>query len=400
MVADGPLAGIRVIELGNMYAAPTAGRMLRDFGAEVVKVEEPTTGDTARQWVPQHDGLSLGFSRLNSGKRSVAIDMRVPEGRDVVLDLVAAADVVIESFRPGRLEAWGLGYEQMRERNERIILTRVTGFGQTGPYRLKPGFGTVAEAASGYAFLNGWPDTPPTSPPFGFADSIAGISAAFGTAMSLFRRERTGQGCEVDVALYEPLMFILGDALLRYTTSGEIMQRQGNTSGAASPRGIYQAGDDRWLCIAASSQSIAMRLFDCMGRPELKNDEKFATNAARLANNEELQGIVAEFVRSRPRDEVLAMFDEYEVVGAAVNDASDILADPHFIERTLRPLTGSLLGEAVTPGPIVHVEGYGGPDYVGVPAIGQDTLDVLRSDPAFTDERIAHLLAERVIATP
>lgn len=394
---SGPLAGVRVVELGNMYAAPTAGRMLRDFGAEVIKVEEPATGDTARQWVPQQDGLSLGFSRLNSGKYSVAVDMRRPEGRDVVLDLIETADIVIESFRPGRLEAWGLGYDDMRARNPRIILARVTGFGQTGPYSAKPGFGTVAEAASGYAFLNGWPETPPTSPPFGFADSIAGISAAFGAALSLFARERTGEGCEVDVALYEPLMFILGDALLRYTTNGEIMERQGNTSGAASPRGIYQAGDGRWLCIAASSQSIAMRLFDCMGRPELKTDERFATNAARLANNEELQAIVVDFVKSMPRDDVLALFDEYEVVGAAVNDASDIVSDPHFIERTLVPLVGSTLGPAVMPGPILHLEGYAGPTYEGVPTVGEHTVEVLSGHPAFTPERIAELQAAGIV---
>lgn len=395
--SSAPLAGIRVVELGNMYAAPTAGRMLRDFGAEVIKIEEPATGDTARQWVPQQDGLSLGFSRLNSGKYSVAVDMRRPEGRDVVLDLVTTADVVIESFRPGRLEAWGLGYDDLRGRNPGIILARVTGFGQTGPYSAKPGFGTVAEAASGYAFLNGWPDTPPTSPPFGFADSIAGISAAFGVAMSLFRRERSGEGCEVDIALYEPLMFILGDALLRYTTNGEIMQRQGNTSGAASPRGIYQAGDGRWLCIAASSQSIAMRLFDAMGRPELKTDERFATNAARLANNEELQGIVVEFVKSKPRDDVLALFDEYEVVGAAVNDASDIVTDPHFIERTLVPLVGSTLGAAMMPGPILHLEGYEGPTYEGVPAIGEHTTDVLSAHPAFDSQRLIELAEAGII---
>lgn len=394
---SGPLVGVRVIELGNMYAAPTAGRMLRDFGAEVIKVEEPATGDTARQWVPQQDGLSLGFSRLNSGKYSVAVDMRRPEGRDVVLDLIETADIVIESFRPGRLEAWGLGYDDMRARNPGIILARVTGFGQTGPYSAKPGFGTVAEAASGYAFLNGWPETPPTSPPFGFADSIAGISAAFGSALSLFARERTGEGCEVDVALYEPLMFILGDALLRYTTNGEIMERQGNTSGAASPRGIYQAGDGRWLCIAASSQSIAMRLFDCMGKPELKTDERFATNAARLANNEELQAIVVDFVKSMPRDDVLALFDEYEVVGAAVNDASDIVSDPHFIERTLVPLVGSTLGPAVMPGPILHLEGYAGPTYEGVPTVGEHTVGVLSGHPAFTPERIAELQAAGIV---
>lgn len=374
----GPLTGVRVLELGNMYAAPTAGRMLRDFGADVIKVEDPTVGDTARQWQPQHEGLSIGFTRLNSGKRSVAVDLRTDEGRSTIKRLVAHVDVVVESFRPGRLEKWGLGFEDLRAVNERIVLVRVSGFGQTGPYRERPGFGTIAEAVSGYAFLNGWPETPPTAPPFGFADSIAGISAAYGTAMALYERERTGHGREIDVSLYEPLMFILGDAVLRYSASGYISQRQGNSSGAASPRGIYEAKDGRWLSIAASAQSIAMRLFDAMGRPEMKTDERYATNAARMENNEELQQIVRDWVRSMPRKEVLAILDKYEVVAAAINDSSDIASDPHFLERTLRPVTGTVLGDrTLVPGPIMHFDGYEGPEYPGVDSIGEHTDEVL-----------------------
>ena len=286
--------------------------------------------------------------------------------------------MVVESFRPGRLEKWGLGFDDLRKVNDRIILVRVSGFGQTGPYRERPGFGTIAEAVSGYAFLNGWPETPPTAPPFGFADSIAGISAAYGAAMALYERERTGHGREIDVSLYEPLMFILGDAVLRYTVSGYISQRQGNTSGAASPRGIYEAKDGRWLSIAASAQSIAMRLFDAMGRPDMKTDPRYATNTARMDNNEELQGIVREWVASMPRDEVLEILDSHEVVAAAINDSSDIARDPHFLERTLRPVPGTVLGDqTLVPGPIMHFDGYAGPQYPGVDSIGEHTDEVL-----------------------
>src|SRR5438309_3969115 len=326
MTGPAPLNGVRVLELGTMYAAPTTGRMLRDFGADVIKVEDPRTGDFARQWTPQKDGLSLGFARLNAGKRSAAIDLRLPEGRHLVRRLSAEVDVVIESFRPGRLEEWGLDYAALSRDNPRLILVRVSGFGQTGPYRGRPGFGTVAETASGYAFLNGWPETPPTSPPFGFADSIAGISAAMGTAMALYRRERTGAGEVIDVALYEPLMFIVGDAVLKFSATGEIMTRQGNTTGAASPRGIYEAADGRWLSIAASSQTIAVRFFQAIGRADLLEDERFATNTARMRHDAELQEIVRAWVRSRPRDEVLEILDRFEVVAAAVNDSSDIVA--------------------------------------------------------------------------
>jgi crotonobetainyl-CoA:carnitine CoA-transferase CaiB-like acyl-CoA transferase len=374
----GPLDGITVLELGTMYAAPTAGRMLRDFGARVTKVEDPGTGDYARHWTPQKDGLSLGFARLNAGKRSAGIDLRQAEGRDLVRRLAATVDVVLESFRPGRLEAWGLGYEVLAEHNPGLILTRVSGFGQTGPYRERPGFGTVAETASGFAFINGWPDLPPTSPPFGFADSIAGISAAMGTAMALYRRERGGAGEVVDVALYEPLMFIVGDIILKYTSLGEIQDRVGNGTGSASPRGIYQAADGGWLSIAASNEVIARRLFAAMGRPELSDDPRFATNTARMANNDAIQAEVSAWVAARPRAEILALLEKHEVVSAGVNDARDIIGDPHFRARTLVELTGSdVLGSVLMPGPVLHLASYPGPRYDGVPAIGQHTRQVL-----------------------
>lgn len=395
----GPLDGVRVIELGSMYAAPTAGRLLRDFGADVIKVEDPAAGDYARQWQPAHAGQSIGFARLNSGKRSVGVDLRAPAGRDVVRTLAATADVVVESFRPGRLEAWGLGYEALSADNPRLVLTRVSGFGQSGPYSERPGFGTIAEVTAGYAFLNGWPQTPPTAPPFGFADSIAGISAAFGTSMALFRRGLSGQGSVVDVALYEPLMFILGDAVLNYTATGEIMQRHGNSSGAASPRGIYQAADGGWLAIAASNQSIAMRLFDAMERPDLKTDERYATNVARMANNAALQQIVIDWIGARKRDEVLAILERFDVVGAAVNDARDISQDPHFLERTLTRLTNTVLGpDALVPGPILHVDGYDGPVYDGVPAVGEHTREVLAGEAGLTEGELAELVAAGVVS--
>ena len=397
MTNEAPLSGIRVIELGSMYAAPTAGRMLRDFGADVVKIEDPTSGDFARQWQPAHEGLAIGFSRLNSGKRSVGIDMRRPEGREVARRLIAGADVVIENFRPGRMEAWGLGYADLTADHPGLVMTRVSGFGQTGPYSQRPGFGTVAETASGYAFLNGWPHTPPTAPPFGFADSIAGISAAFGTTMALYRRSITGVGAEVDVALYEPLMFILGDAVLNYTASGEIMQRHGNASGAASPRGIYQAADGGWLSIAASNQSIALRLFEAMGRPDLKDDERYATNAARMANNESMQQIVIDWVGSMPRDEALKILDDHEVVAAAVNDAKDVSEDPHFAHRTLVELAGTVFGQAQMPGPILHVNDYAGPRYDGVPGVGEHTREILLGEVGLTTDEVETLGTAGVI---
>ncbi|BCB83889.1 hypothetical protein Psuf_012020 [Phytohabitans suffuscus] len=272
----------------------------------------------------------------------------------------------------------GLGYDVLRADNPGLVLTRVSGFGQTGPYRERPGFGTVAETGSGFAYINGWPETPPTSPPFGFADSIAGIAAAMGTAMSLYRRERTGAGDVVDVALYEPLMFIVGDMILKFQASGEIQGRVGNGTGSASPRGVYEAADGGWLSIAASNQTIAERLFTAMGRPDILLDPRFATNVARMEHNDEIQAEVSAWVASRPRDEILAVLEKHEVVASAVNDARDILADPHFRERTLVELTGNdVLGRVLMPGPVLHLAGSAGPAYDGVPDIGQHTDEVL-----------------------
>jgi crotonobetainyl-CoA:carnitine CoA-transferase CaiB-like acyl-CoA transferase len=394
----GPLAGVRVLELGSMYAAPTCGRMLRDFGAEVIKVEDPSSGDYARQWTPMKNGQSFGFARLNSGKRSVAIDLRGEEGQGLVRRLAAQCDVVIENFRPGRVDAWGLGYAALSAENPGIVVTSVSGFGQFGPYKGKPGFGTVAETGSGFAYINGWPETPPTSPPFGFADSIAGISAAMGTAMALFRRERTGQGDHVDVALYEPLMFIVGDMIMNYTGTGFVQGRVGNGTGSASPRGVYQAADGKWLSIAASNQGIAKRLFAAMGSPELIEDPRYATNEARMQRNDELQVMVSDWVAERPRDEILKVLDEFEVVCSQVNDASDIVEDPHFQERTLVELTGSeALGRVLVPGPVLHVDGYRVEQYEGVPAIGEHTREVLTDLLSLSDDDVAGLAASGTV---
>lgn len=395
---QGPLAGVRVLELGSMYAAPTCGRMLRDFGAEVVKVEDPTSGDYARQWTPMKNGQSMGFARINSGKKSVAIDLRTTEGRDLVRRLAAEVDVVIESFRPGRLEEWGIGYDVLAAENPGLVLTSVSGFGQTGPYRERPGFGTVAETGSGFAYINGWPETPPTSPPFGFADSIAGISAAMGTAMALFRRERTGEGDHVDIALYEPLMFIIGDMIINFTATGFVQGRVGNGTGSASPRGVYEAADGKWLSIAASNQGIAKRLFAAMGRPEMIDDPRYATNEVRMQHNDELQEIVKSWVAERPRSEILDVLDKFEVVCSQVNDSSDIVQDPHFLDRTLVELKGSeALGRVLMPGPVLHVKGYDGPAYDGVPTIGEHTTEVLSGLLSLSEDELATLTAHGTI---
>jgi crotonobetainyl-CoA:carnitine CoA-transferase CaiB-like acyl-CoA transferase len=397
---DAPLRGVRVIEAAVMYAAPFAGKILRDFGAEVIKVEDPNGGDQSRRWTPARGSHAIGFLRVNAGKKSVAIDLRDPSGQELLRDLCVGADIVIENFRPGRMEAWGLGYKDLAARNPGIVMVRVSGYGQTGPYRDRPGFGTIAEAVSGFAYVNGWPETPPTSAPFGLGDSVAGMAAAFGALMGLQRRAATGKGDEIDVALYEPMLHILGDVVLRYSALGYVLTRLGSVGDAStSPRGIYQTQDGEWIAIAGSSQTVVERLFRAMERPEMIEDPRYATNAARVQHDAELQRIVEEWVRSRPRRDVLAILDKYEVAAGPVNSAKDIVEDAAMRERgSIVEVDSKVLGKVAYPGTMLKARSYAGPAFVDAPALGEHTRTVLREVVGRSEEQISALEQAGVIA--
>lgn len=376
--ADGPLAHLRVLEIASLYAAPFIGKILRDYGAEVVKVED-VSGDQLRGWAPIKNGLSLTFARLNADKKSVAINLREERGRDLVRRLVGQFDIVIENFRPGRLEEWGLGYEDLRKLNPELVMVRVSGFGQTGPDSHRPGFATVAEAVSGIAYINGWPDRPPTSPPFGLGDYVAGLAGAFGAMAAIARRERGGGGQEVDVAIYQPLLAFFGDAVLRYSALGEVVERSGNSGGGTSPRGIYQTSDGKWVAISGSSQNVAERLFRVMGHGDLLEDPRFATNAARVTNDAIVNDLVREWVGERTREEVLRLLDDAEVASGPVNTAPDILADEHFRARgSVRDYVSEAFGPVAQTGPVVTMSGWDRDEFHDPPGLGEHTEEVLR----------------------
>jgi crotonobetainyl-CoA:carnitine CoA-transferase CaiB-like acyl-CoA transferase len=325
-----PLEGIRVVEAATLFAAPLAGMLLGDYGAEVIKLEHPRRPDPARGHGPSKDGVGLWFATLARNKRLVTLDLSRPEGAAVFVRLAETADVVVENFRPGTLERWGLGWDELSAANPRLVLARVSGFGQTGPYARRPGFGTLAEAMSGFAALNGEPDGPPLLPPLALADGVAGLACAFAVLVALRAREETDRGQVVDTSLVEPLMTLLGPQLAAYDLLGELQPRTGNRSSHNAPRNAYRTSDGSWVAVSASATSIAERVLRLVGRPDLVDEDWFATGSGRAAHVEEIDAAVAAWIAERPRDEVLAAFEAADAAVAPIYDARDLLADPHL----------------------------------------------------------------------
>jgi len=328
--SSGPLQGIRVLEAATLFAAPLAGMLLGDFGAEVVKIEHPTTPDPARGHGPSKDGVGLWFKTLSRNKRLITLSLSDPAGQDAFLRLVERADVVIENFRPGTLERWRLGPAELLAVNPRVVVARISGFGQTGPYAARPGFGTLAEAMSGFAALNGEPDGPPLLPPLALADGVTAFAAAFAILAALRARDTSGRGQVVDLSLVEPLMSLLGPQLAAFDLLGELQPRTGNRSSHNAPRNVYTTADGTSVAVSASATSIAERVLRLVGRADLVEHEWFATGAGRAAHVDEIDEAVATWISARPRDEVIAAFELAEAAIAPVYDASEIAADPQL----------------------------------------------------------------------
>jgi crotonobetainyl-CoA:carnitine CoA-transferase CaiB-like acyl-CoA transferase len=325
-----PLDGVRVLDLATLFAGPMAAMFLGDFGAEVVKVEHPRRPDPARGHGAAKDGIGLWWKMLGRNKHTITLDLSAPEGQEVLLRLVRDADVVIENFRPGTLERWNLPYERLQEANPGLVLARVTGFGQFGPYARRPGFGTLAEAMSGFAAMTGEPDGPPTLPPFGLADGIAALATAYAVMTALRARDLTGDGQVVDLSILEPILTVLGGQPTAYDQLGLVPPRTGNRSVNNAPRNTYRCADGCWVAVSTSAQSIAERVMRLVGRPELVDEPWFATGAGRARHADELDAAVAAWVGERTREEVLAEFEKAEAAVAPIYDVRDIMADPQL----------------------------------------------------------------------
>ncbi|WP_370411924.1 CaiB/BaiF CoA transferase family protein [Streptomyces fradiae] len=325
-----PLHGLRVLDLATLFAGPLAAMMLGDFGADVIKIEHPRKPDPSRGHGPAKDGVGLWWKVLGRNKRTMTLDLSTPGGRDTLLRLAAEADVIVENFRPGTLERWGLGWEELSTVNPRLVLARVTGFGQFGPYAHRPGFGTLAEAMSGFAAITGEPDGPPTLPPFGLADSIAALATAYAVMTALTARHTTGHGQVVDMAIIEPMLSVIGPHPLWYDQLGYVQPRTGNRSRNNAPRNTYKTSDGSWVAVSTSAQSIAERVLRLVGRPELIDEPWFATGTGRAAHADVLDEAVGSWISRHTRDEAMAAFEKAEAAIAPVYDVRDVLDDPQF----------------------------------------------------------------------
>ncbi|MFD9511305.1 CaiB/BaiF CoA transferase family protein [Streptomyces mirabilis] len=326
----GPLTGLRVLDLATLFAGPLAATMLGDFGAEVVKVEHPAKPDPSRGHGPSKDGIGLWWKLLGRNKRTITLDLSRPGGRATLLRLAATADVIIENFRPGTLEKWDLGWAELSAANPRLVLARVTAFGQFGPYAHRPGFGTLAEAMSGFAAITGEPDSPPTLPPFGLADSIAGLATAYAVMAALRARDSSDRGQVIDMAIIEPILTVLGPQPVWYDQLGYVQPRTGNRSANNAPRNTYRTADGSWVAVSTSAQSIAERLMRLVGRPELIEEPWFATGADRARHADVLDEAVGSWIARHRRAEVLDAFEKAEAAVAPIQDVRDVMEDPQY----------------------------------------------------------------------
>lgn len=386
--SSGPLAGLRVIDAGVLFAGPVIGTILADFGADVIKVEHPR-GDALRSLGWQKDGVSLWWAFVSRNKRFVSLDLGKPDGAMLLRELVHDADVLIESFRPGTMERWGLGPEVLHAANPRLVIVRTSGFGQTGPYSPRPGFGTVAESISGFAHINGHPDGPPTLPPFALGDGVASLFGTFAAMFALYHRDRGGPGQVIDLAIYEPLFWLLGPQALVYDQLGIVQGRTGSSTEWTAPRNAYQAADGKWLGLSASSQSIAERVMRLIGHPEVVDHPWFADHTGRVEHQAELDALIGEWIGRHTAAEVQAAFEAQEAVIGPIYSIADIFRDPQYAAReTITTVDDPKLGPVriqnaiprltVTPGRVRHLGGE----------LGEHNREVLGGELGHTDEEL------------
>lgn len=332
---EGPLTGLRVIDAGTMIAGPLTATHLADFGADVIKLEQPDIGDSMRHWTPMKEEKSLWWKVIGRNKRLVTLSLSHPDGQALFKRLVAEADIVIENYRPGTFERWGLGYDVLSEINPKLVMVRVSGFGQTGPYSDRGGYGTVAEAFSGIPSFTGFPDKPPTLPGFPMADSVAATFAAMSAMFAIYRRDQggSGRGQVIDVSLYEPLFRLVESQVIGYDQLDIIKERQGNRLAEDSPRNTYRTKDGRWIGVSASSQKTFERLAEAIEMPELITDPRFVSNVERCANADVLDEMMASWFVRYSEAEIMQLFGEMNVVAGPVLDIGDIFKDPHYTAR-------------------------------------------------------------------
>lgn len=398
MVPPKPLAGLKVLELGALIAGPFCAKVLAEFGAEVVKLEPPGLGDPLRKWRYVRDGTSLWWHVQSRNKRSVAVDLRTPEGQAIARALMERADIVVENFRPGTLEEWGLGYDAIAATNPGLIMVRISGYGQTGPYRERPGFGVIGEAMGGLRHVTGTPDRPPSRTGISIGDTLSALYGVIGALTALEHRRKTGVGQIVDVALYEAVFSVMESLLPEFDSFGVVRERTGSILPGIAPTSAYRCNDGSYVLIAGNGDSIFKRLAKAMGRADLADDPSLAHNDGRAARQQWLDDEIEAWTSARSPKEVLMAMEDAEVPASKIYTIADIAADPHYAARAM--IRQIALADGLTlnvPGVVPKLSATPGGFEGGGPALGQHTDEVLRS-LGYDEIAITDLHTRKIVA--
>lgn len=398
-MTQGPLAGVRVIEMGQLIAGPFCGQVLGDFGAEVIKLEDPGSGDPMRQWGrSKPKGLSPWWPVIGRNKKSVTVDLRTDEGRAIARDLIAAADVVVENFRPGTLEKWGLGYEALSAINPGLVMARVSGFGQTGPYAKRAGYALVGEAMGGLRHITGEPDRNPARAGVSIGDSLSGLNAALGVMMALHARHATGKGQVVDAAIYESVLTVMENLVTEYDLTGYIRERSGAVLPGIAPSNVYPTRSGELVLIGANQDTLFKRLCDLMGRPDLAEDPRYRDHAARGVNQGELDARIAAWTLDQDIDDLLPRLEAAGLACGRIYRAPEMLADPQFKARdSIVSVPHPVFGQVKMQNAFPRLTATpGGVRWPG-PTLGEHTQDVLTQVAGMSAEKVAELKARGVV---
>lgn len=397
--AEGPLAGLTVIEMGTLIAGPFCGQILGDFGAEVIKIEDPATGDPMRQWgrsLPK--GHSPWWPVIGRNKKSVTLNLRTPEGQAIARQLIGGADILVENFRPGALEKWGLGYDSLSKDNPGLVMARVSGFGQTGPYASRAGYALIGEAMGGLRYITGEPDRAPARAGISVGDSLAGLHAALGVLMAIHARHRTGKGQIVDAAIYESVLSVMENLITEFALTGYIRERSGSVLPGIAPSNAYPTRDGALVVIGANQDTLFKRLCEAMGRPELAADPRYAGHAARGANQAELDQLVSAWTSTLDAEDLLALMEKHGVASGRVYRAPDMLADPQFAAReaiveTPHPVFGTVKMQNAFP---KLTETPGSVRWPG-PGLGEHTEAVLTARAGLSADEVKALRERGIV---
>ncbi|MFC7062399.1 CaiB/BaiF CoA transferase family protein [Halobacillus seohaensis] len=394
------LEGVKVLELGSLIAGPFAGRLMADFGADVIKIEPPEKGDPLRDWRHIYEGTSLWWRLQSRNKKSITVDLKSEEGQDIVKSLVEECDIVIENFKPGTLEKWNLGYDQLSAINPGLIMVRVSGYGQTGPYRDKPGFGSIGESMGGLRHVTGNPELPPTRVGVSLGDSLAAMYSVIGAMMAIYHRDvnGTGKGQVIDVALYEAVFSLMEGSLPEFDKLGAVRERTGSSLPGIAPSNTYQCKDGKYIVIGGNGDAIFKRLMNSIQQPELAEDERFQSNSGRAAQADYLDEVIENWTKTVDLENALETLDEARVPAGPIYSIEDIVNDPHYLSREMVQNFKMNEEESLKiPGVVPKMsETPGETKWLG-PELGQHTDEIMKSLLTFDDEKIQELKDKGVI---